>query len=93
MTSWLTPQQAADELGFCVDTIRQWCAESDRARREGRPDDQILPGAAKASPSPKAHWRIPEDAVRYFGSARAASRPQMLDHKRRRELLRAPRAA
>lgn len=79
---WLSVRQAAEELGYTEDTIRQYCAE------------KVFPGAGKANPdSSRSHWRIPEQDVESFGTTRATSRATSLDHKRRKELLRARRAA
>ena len=78
---WLTVRQAAEELDFTEDTIRQYCAEG------------IFPNAGKSSDSPRAHWRIPENDVTNFGSNRAANRATTLDHRRRKQLMAARRAA
>lgn len=78
---WLSVRQAAEELGYTEDTIRQYCAE------------KVFPGAGKASDSPRAHWRIPEQDVRDFGTNRAANRTPTLDHRRRKQLMAARRAA
>lgn len=78
---WLTVRQAAEELGYTEDTIRQYCAEG------------IFPKAGKASDSPRAHWRIPEQDVRDFGANRAVHRTPNLDHRRRKQLMQARRVA
>lgn len=78
---WLTVRQTAEELSFTEDTIRQYCAEG------------IFPNASKASESPRAHWRIPEQDVRDFGANRAAHRTPSIDHRRRKQLMAARRAA
>lgn len=78
---WLSVRQAAADLGFTEDTIRQYCAEG------------VFPNAGKSSDSPRAHWRIPEDDVRNFGTNRAVERTPDLDHKRRKQLMAARRAA
>lgn len=81
MSNWLTVPQVARDLGYTADTIRQYCAEG------------VFPGAAKAQAKAQAHWRIPEEDVQNFGSNRAIARTTTLDHKRRKELLRARRAS
>lgn len=78
---YLTVRQVAEELGYTEDTIRQYCAEA------------LFPNARKASDSPRAHWRIPEADVRNFGTNRAVQRTAELDHKRRKQLMAARRAA
>lgn len=84
---WLSVRQAADDLGYCQDTIRIWCAQSRRAREQGSPEAAVFPGATKPSDSPQAHWRIPEVDVRNFGARRAVTRTTSLDHDRRKQLM------
>lgn len=80
--NWLNVRQAAVDLNYCEDTVRDMCARG------------ALPGATKADPeSPKSQWRIPEEAVRDFGARQAVARTTSLDHKRRKELMTSRRKA
>ena len=78
---WLTVRQVAEELEYTEDTVRQYCAEG------------VFPNATKATDNPRAHWRIPEQDVREFGTNRAIQRTPELDHRRRKQLMAARRAA